>query len=111
MARANKSGSTVAATKGNGAQEKLMAGASCTMRMVTFTKATGSMIKLTAMVLTPTPMGQSMSARGRTISSTGSAWRRGLMAPSTKVNTMKAKRMAMVSSLLPMGRSTQGSFK
>ena len=69
MDKESKSGSMGLDTKDNGETEKQMAMVNFITQMATYTKEIGSMIRRTAMELTPMRMEPSMLDNGKTINS------------------------------------------
>ena len=111
MDKASKSGLMDLDTRANGAMEKQMARVSYTTPMVTFMRATGSMIKLTDRVSTHMLTVLDIKVHGEMTSNTVSVWRLGPTTQFTKESTTKEKRMELVSSLLLMDLYTEATSR
>ena len=111
MAKESRSGLMVAVMKDSGEKARLMDKENCIMRMATFMKETGLTIKPMAMELTLMRMEPSTSEAGKMTSSMASVWKHGLTEQSMKDSTSRARRTVKASLRLPMGQSTQESFK
>ena len=110
-AKANRNGSMEAVTKDSGRTGKLMAAESSTTLMEISTREIGSRTKPMETVPTRTQMELSTSARGRTTSNTALVLKHGPTEPSTRVNTMRERRMVGVSLPSQMDQYTKENSK
>ena len=90
---AGKNGQMAPATRATGLTTRQTGLESCFTRMVTFMKANGRMIRLTAKAPTLMQTGRDTRAIGEMTNSTVSALKHGPMVPFTKASTAKERKM------------------